>query len=74
MGEPFAHGRERRRDRLSEAYLIASKLGIGDPLALPVAEFDGYLRLINQGDLIRTQGEPDPCRSFVENWMAGGDA
>ena len=68
MGEPIQRP-ERRRDRLTEAVLIAKQAGIGDPLGLSVAEFDGFLEVIAKGDLVRSEQDPLDCRSFVDNWV-----
>lgn len=65
MGEPL-RAEERPRDRLYESFVIAQHLHIADPLGLPVAEFDALLRLVAKGELVRTQGGSDPCRSYVE--------
>lgn len=70
MGEPLRE--ERRRDRLNECFLLASHLGIADPLSLPVAEFDGLLELIGRGELVRSKSQGDPCRSYVEDWLTRG--
>lgn len=73
MGEPF-RAAERPRDRIYEAFVIAQHLHIADPLGLPVAEFDGLLRLVARGELVRAQASDDPCRSYVEQMSQRGDA
>ena len=45
----------RRRDILEESFVIASRLGIGNPLDLPCAMFDALLRLVHE----RPEGGPD---------------
>lgn len=72
MEEPLPQ-RERRRDRIAEGFLLASRLGISDPFSLPCAVFDRFLLLVGQGDLVRAGAEGDPCRSYVEQWMREGE-
>jgi hypothetical protein len=72
MEEPLS--RERPRDRVAEAFLLARKAGISDPLGLPCAVFDRLLLLVGKGELVRAGEETDPCRSYVEAWLQQGDA
>lgn len=70
MGAPFDSGAvERPRDWLTEAYVLASVVGIADPLALPVAEFNGYIRASSRGEARRAG--PMDARGYVEQWVAG---
>lgn len=68
MGTPFAvgNGRERPRDWLAEAFLVATVANISDPLALPVAEFTSYLESAGRGELRRVPG-PIDTRAYVES-------
>jgi hypothetical protein len=68
MGAPFARepGRERPRDWLAEAYLVATVARVADPLALPVAEFTGYLEAAARGDLRRVAG-PIDTRAYIDS-------
>lgn len=70
MDEPI-RVEERPRDRLAECYLIMQTVGLSDPLALPVAEFDGILRMCASGEMVRSR-DGDPCRAWVEAAMNGG--
>lgn len=67
MGTPFAGdgGPERRRDWLAEAYLLATVANIPDPLSLPVAEFNAFLRMVARGDARRVA--PVDPRSYVDS-------
>jgi hypothetical protein len=71
MGEPFRDA-ERPRDLIAEAYLLATKAGIADPLDLPCSVFDAFLRLVGRGEVVRANGGGHPCRSYVEDWLARG--
>jgi len=55
-----------------EAYLLATKVGISDPLDLPCAVFDQFLTLLGRGEVIRAGADADPCRSYVDRVMAQG--
>jgi hypothetical protein len=68
MGTPFARqpGRERPRDWLAESFLVATVVGIADPLALPVAEFTGYLEAAARGELRRVSG-PIDTRAYIDS-------
>ena len=68
MGTPFA-GRERRREWLEEAYLLATQAFIPDPLALTVSEFNAYSSLVARGSPQRTL--PTDPREYVERAMRG---
>lgn len=70
MGEP-SRGEERPRDRLLESYLISQTVGIADPLALSVHEFDGLLRMAMRGRLVEASHGGDPCRAFVDAAVSG---
>lgn len=68
MGTPVAE-RDRRREWLEEAYLLATQANIPDPLGLSVAEFNGYSRLVARGTPHRIA--PADPRSYVEAALRG---
>ena len=72
MATPFAgDGRpERRRDWIAEAYVLTTVAHIPDPLGLPVAEFNGFIRMAARGDARRV-AQVDP-RAYVESVAQGG--
>lgn len=72
MGAPFARGerRERPREWLKEAYILATQANIPDPLSLPVPEFNGWLEAVADGAPVR--GGPIDARSYVDSVVRGG--
>lgn len=67
MGTPFAGERpsERPREWLKEAYIVATQAHISDPLSLPVSEFNGWIRVIAEGEPMRSA--PFDPRSYVDD-------